>query len=87
MEEDGEEEEEREEEEKEEEEEEEEKYLSTQIPQTQKHQLIDLQDHLEGYCNCIVLPVFDFSGARYEITLIKSFLMPLITRERGMEPK
>ena len=37
------------------------KYLSTQLLQMQKNQLIDLQGHFERYCN--VLPVFGFNSA------------------------
>ena len=50
-------------------EEEEEKDLSTQLPQMQKNQLMDLQEHFERYCN--VLPVFGFNSAKYDINLIK----------------
>ena len=50
--------------------EEEEKDSSTQFLQMQKNHLIDLQEHLERYCN--VLPVFGFNSAKYDINLIKS---------------
>ena len=39
----------------------EEKVASTQFLQMQKNQLIELQEHLERYCN--VLPVFGFNTA------------------------
>ena len=45
---------------------------STQFLQTQKKQLIDLQEHLERYC--IVLPIFCFNSAKYDLNLIKSYL-------------
>ena len=48
----------------------EEKDFSTQFLQMQKNQLIELQEHLERYCN--VLPVFGFNSAKYDINLIKS---------------
>ena len=54
--------------------EEEEKDLSTQFLQMQKNQLIDLQEHFERYCD--VLPVFGFNSAKYDINLIKSYLLP-----------
>ena len=62
----------------------EEKDVSTQFLQMQKNQLIELQEHLERYCN--VLPVFGFISAKYEINLIKSFLLPILINERNMEP-
>ena len=62
----------------------EEKDASTQFLQMQKNQLIELQEHLERYCN--VLPVFGFNSAKYDINLIKSYLLPILTNERNMEP-
>ena len=56
---------------------------STQLFQMQKNQLIELQEHLEHYCN--VLPVFGFNSAKYDINLIKSYLLPIIINERNME--
>ena len=61
----------------------EEKDASTQYLQMQKNQLIELQEHLERYCN--LLPVFGFSSAKY-INLIKSYLLPILINERNMEP-
>ena len=62
----------------------EEKDVSTQFLQMQKNQLIELLEHLERYCN--VLPVFGFNSAKYDINLIKSFLLPILINERNMEP-
>ena len=62
----------------------EEKDASTQLLQMQKNQLIELQEHLERYCN--VLPVFGFRSAKYDINLIKSYLLPILINERNMEP-
>ena len=62
----------------------EEKIASTQFLQIQKNHLIDLQEHLECYCN--VLPVFGFNSAKYDISLIKSYLLPILVIERNMEP-
>ena len=50
----------------------------------QKNQLIDLQEHFESYCN--VLPVFGFNSAKYDIDLIKSYLVPILVSERVIEP-
>ena len=62
----------------------EEKDASTQFLQMQKIQLIELQEHLERYCN--VIPVFGFNSAKYDINLIKSYLLPILINERNMEP-
>ena len=58
----------------------EEKELSTQFLQMQKNQLIDLQHHLERCCN--TLAVFGFNSAKYDIKLIKSYLLPIFVNER-----
>ena len=62
----------------------EEKDASTQFLQMQKNQLIELQEHLERYCN--VLPVFGFNSAKYDINLVNSYLLPILINERNMEP-
>ena len=54
----------------------EEKALSTQFLQMQKNQLIDLQEHLERYCNTLL--VFGFTSAKYDISLIMSYLLPIL---------
>ena len=50
----------------------------------QKNQLVDLQEHFERYCN--ILPVFGFNSAKYDINLIKSYLLPNPVNERDNEP-
>ena len=62
----------------------EEKDAATQFLQMQKNHLIELQEHLERYCN--VLPVFGFNSAKYDINLIKSYLLPILINARNMEP-
>ena len=49
-----------------------------------KNQLIDLQVFLERYCN--VLPFFGFNSAKYDLNLIKSYLLPILINEREIEP-
>ena len=49
-----------------------------------KNQLIHLQETLELYCN--VLPVFGFNSAKYDLNLIKSYLLPILVNERDIEP-
>ena len=57
---------------------------STQFLQIQKNQLIYLHESLEHYCN--VLPVFGFNSAKYDLNLIKSYLLPILINERDIEP-
>ena len=61
----------------------EEKDASTQFLQRQKNQLIELQEHRERYCNA--LPMFGFNTAKYDISLIKSYSIPILINERNME--
>ena len=56
----------------------------TQFLQIQKNQLIDLQESLERYCN--VLPVFGFNSAKYDLNLIKSYLLPILVNVQDIEP-
>ena len=60
-----------------------EKELSTQFLQMQKSQLIDLQEHFECYCS--TLPVFGFNSAKYDINLIKAYLLPILVNEQQIE--
>ena len=58
--------------------------MSTQFRQKQKNQLIDSQEHFDRYCN--TFPVFGFNSAKYEINLIKSYLLPKLVNEQLIEP-
>ena len=49
----------------------------------QKNQLIELHEYIERYCN--VIPVFGFNIAKYDINLIKSYLLPILINERNVE--
>ena len=49
-----------------------------------KNQLLDLLESLERYCN--VSPVFGFSSAKYDLNLIKSYLLPILVNKRDIEP-
>ena len=51
-------------------------YTFTQILQIQTKQLIDLQEHLERYCNS--LPISGFNRAKYDLNLIKSYFLPFL---------
>ena len=61
----------------------EEKDASTQFFQMQKNQMIELQEQFERYCN--VSSAFGFNSAKYDINLIKSYLLPILIKERNME--
>ena len=65
-------------------EEEEKQNVSTPFLQTQKNHIIATFDRLEGYWD--VFPVFGFNSAKHDINLIKSYLMPLLANELGIEP-
>ena len=56
--------------------------ISAQFLQIQRKQLIDLQEHLERYCN--VLQIFGFNSANYDLNLIKSHLVPILVNERNI---
>ena len=60
------------------------KDVSTQFLHMQKKQLIQLQEHFERYCN--VLPVFGFNSGKYDINLIKKYLLPILVEDKDMEP-
>ena len=49
-----------------------------------KNQLIYLQESLERHCN--VLPVFGIKSAKYDLKLIKTYLLPNLVKERDIEP-
>ena len=57
--------------------------MSTQFLRIQKNQLIDLKQHLERYVN--TLPVFGFNSGRYDLNLIKSYLIPYLIRDKEQE--
>ena len=58
--------------------------MSTQFLRMQKNQLIDLKQNLERYVN--TLPVFEFNRGRYDLNLIKSYLIPYLTNDKEAEP-
>ena len=61
----------------------EEAYMSTQLLRIQKNQLTDLKQHLVRYVN--TLPVFGFNSGRYDLNLIKSYLIPYLIRNKEHE--
>ena len=58
--------------------------VSTQFLLTQKNKLIELQLLFERYVN--TFPVFGFNSAKYDLNLIKAYLIPLLVNEREIEP-
>ena len=57
---------------------------STQFLQILKNQLFDLHESLERNCN--VLHVFGFNSAKYDLSLIESYLLSILVNERVIEP-
>ena len=57
--------------------------MSTQFLRIQKNQLIGLKQHLERYIN--TLPVFGFNSGKYDLNLIKSYLIPYLIRDKEQE--
>ena len=57
--------------------------MSTQFLRMQKNQLIDLKQNLERYVN--TLPVFGFNSGRYDLNLIKSYLIPYLIIDKEDE--
>ena len=57
--------------------------MSTQFLRIQKKQLIDLKHHLERYVN--TLPIFGFNSGKYDLNLIKSYLIPYLIRDKEKE--
>ena len=49
-----------------------------------KNVLLDLQKSLEEYIS--TLPVFGFNSSRYDLNLIKSYLIPILINEKNLEP-
>ena len=64
--------------------EEEEIDISTQFLQIQKNQLLEIQQHFERYVN--TLPVFGFNSGKYDLNLIKSYLLLYLIHERDLQP-
>ena len=59
--------------------------VSSQFLLTQKkNKLIELQQHFERYVS--TFPVFGFNSAKYDLNLIKAYLIPLLVNEREIEP-
>ena len=54
--------------------------MSTQFLQIQKNQLIDLKQHLERHVKTLI--VFGFNSGRYDLNLIKSYLIPYLIPDK-----
>ena len=57
---------------------------SSPFHQTQRNQLIVLQEELERYCN--ELPAFAFKGEKKDTNLIKFYLLTILFRGQNFEP-
>ena len=58
--------------------------MSTQFLRMQKNQLIDLRQNLERYVN--MLPLFGFNSGRYDLNLIKRYLISYLINDKEAEP-
>ena len=58
--------------------------MSTQFLQIQKNQLLEQQQHFERYVS--ILPVFGFNSGKYDLNIIKSYLLPYLIHERDIQP-
>ena len=50
----------------------------------QNNQIIDLQEHFERFCK--VLHFRGFNSAKVVLTLIRSYLLPNLVKQRDNEP-
>ena len=53
--------------------------MSTQFLQIQKNLFLDLQQHFERYINTLL--VFGFNSGKYDLNLIKSYLLPYLIHD------
>ena len=58
--------------------------VSTQFLRMQKNKLIELLEHYERYVN--TLPVFGFNSGKYDLNLIKTYLIPYLINDRDIQP-
>ena len=52
--------------------------------QIQQKQLLDLQRHFNNYVD--TLPVFGFNSGKYDLNLIKAYLLPHLLNDRATQP-
>ena len=58
--------------------------MSTQFLQIQKNKLLQLQQQYERYVN--TLPVVGFNSMKYDLNLIKYYLLPYLIHYRDTQP-
>ena len=58
--------------------------LSKNFLRIQQKQLIDLQHHFNIYVD--TLPVFGFNSGKYDLNLIKAYLIPNLHNDRAIQP-
>ena len=57
--------------------------MSSQFLRIHKSQPIDLTQHLERYVH--TLPIVGFNSGRYDLNLIKTYLLPYLIRNKEQE--
>ena len=50
-----------------------------------KRDLLNLQETLDNYLS--TFPVFGFNSGKYDLNLIKSYLIPILIKEKGLQPR
>ena len=58
--------------------------MSKSFLQIQQKQLLDLQSHFNNYVD--TLPVFGFNSGKYDLNLIKAYLIPHLLNDRDIQP-
>ena len=58
--------------------------VSKSFLQIQQKQLFDLQRHFNNYVD--TLPVFGFNSGKYDLNLIKAYLIPYLLNDRDIQP-
>ena len=58
--------------------------VSKSFLQIQQKQLLDLQRHFNNYVD--TLPVFGFNSGKYDLNLIKAYLIPHLLNDRDIQP-
>ena len=59
--------------------------FSSKFLNQRKRDFLNLQETLDNYIS--TFPVFGFNSARYDLNLIKSYSIPILIKEKGLQPR
>ena len=59
--------------------------ISRKFLNQRKRDLLNLQESLDNYLS--IFPVLGFNSAKYDLNLIKSYLIPFLIIEKGLQPR